>query len=129
MATPITEVKANDDETTSRLHTQPSGQLTVPTSTWDSLKTLSFSQQFKRLTEGKIPCERNSLLLGIGTGGAAFAVGMIARRSLKSSLNWGVFASIFVTLASFETCRSARKAEAKRMKVIVEDFQRKRGVA
>ncbi|PWN38350.1 uncharacterized protein FA14DRAFT_105997, partial [Meira miltonrushii] len=76
---------------------------------------------------GKIPCERNSLLLGIGTGGIVFAVGMIARRGLRSSSNWGVGASVFVTLASFETCRSARKAEAKRMKVIVEDFQRKRG--
>lgn len=125
MAMPLTETKEVDD-TPSKLH-QQTATPPVPSSTWDSLKSLSFSNQFKRLTEGKIPCERNSLLLGIGTGAAVFAVGLVARRGLKSSSNWGVGAGVFVTLASFETCRSARKAEAKRMKVIVEDFQRKRG--
>ena len=70
---------AGEDSSPSKLHKQTTNP-TGPISAWDSLKTLSFTNQFKRFTEGKIPCERNSLLLGIGTGAAVFAVGLVARR-------------------------------------------------
>ncbi|PWN94155.1 hypothetical protein FA10DRAFT_299465 [Acaromyces ingoldii] len=81
----------------------------------------------RRLGDGRVPCARSSLLLGMGTAGAVAGVGLVARRGMLRSANWGVGAFVFVSLVSWHTCRSARRQEAKRMKVIVEDFQKKRG--
>lgn len=48
--------------------------------TWEQLKTLSFRKEAKRLGQGKIPCARQSLILGLGTGTAISVVGLVAKR-------------------------------------------------
>lgn len=51
-------------------------------SVWEGLSSLSPSKQFKRFTSGRIPCERQSLLLGMGTGAGVLSVGLIAQRGM-----------------------------------------------
>ncbi|KDN41253.1 hypothetical protein K437DRAFT_249687 [Tilletiaria anomala UBC 951] len=72
----------------------------------------------------RIPCARNSLLLGIMTAGGVVGISAVARRGIRRALNWGVGGFCFVSLASWETCRRSRAAEKARMKMIVESYQR-----
>ena len=79
-------------------------------------------EDFKSLP--RVPCVRNSLLLGMTTLGGVAGISAVAGRGLQRSLHWGVGGFVFVSLASFTTCRQSRQAEKARMKMIVESYQR-----
>lgn len=44
------------------------------------LRTLDPREQGKRMSEGRIPCSRKSLLLGMATGAGFLGIGLVARR-------------------------------------------------
>ncbi|PWN28061.1 hypothetical protein BDZ90DRAFT_279193 [Jaminaea rosea] len=83
-----------------------------------------------RLTTGQVPCAKRSLLTGIAAGVGITAVGAIAGRKMLHASNWGAGAFVFVSLGTWQVCRSARSAETARMKTIIEEHNRKgRGAA
>lgn len=45
---------------------------------------------------------------------------------VRSSVNWGFVAFFVSSYAKFSTCQFARKAEAERMRFVIEDFNRKK---
>lgn len=55
----------------------------------------------RRLTEGKVPCARSSLLTGIATAGGITAIGLVTGRSMSHATRWGGGAFIVVSLASW----------------------------
>lgn len=45
---------------------------------------------------------------------------------VRSSVNWGALAFLVSSYAKFSTCQYARKAEAERMRIVIEEFNRKK---
>ncbi|KAK0557564.1 hypothetical protein OC846_000352 [Tilletia horrida] len=85
-----------------------------------AVQRLSPLDDFKNL--GKMPCARSSLLTGMATAAGVIGISAIAGRGLRRALNWGVGSFCAVSLVSWEMCRSSRRSEQARMKVIIDNF-------
>ncbi|CAO1630636.1 unnamed protein product [Parajaminaea phylloscopi] len=97
----------------------------TPASGTDGGNGTGITSSVQRLTAGKVPCARSSLLTGIATAGGITAIGLVTGRTMRHATRWGGAAFIVVSLASWETCRRGRIAEATRMKTIIEQHNRK----
>ncbi|EKD00668.1 hypothetical protein A1Q2_05028 [Trichosporon asahii var. asahii CBS 8904] len=87
---------------------------------WTAIKRIRPVEDFKNL--GNIPCVRNSLLYGIGTGVGIGAVRFLGTRVVSSASNWAVFSFCAVSLGSWEVCQKQRREELAKQRIIQERF-------
>ncbi|PWN50087.1 hypothetical protein IE53DRAFT_387641 [Violaceomyces palustris] len=86
----------------------------------EAISSIQPIQDLKRI--GTIPCARTSLLMGMATAAGVSGISLAAGRGLRRGLNWGVGSFIFISLASWETCRRSRKLEHQRMRTVIESY-------
>lgn len=60
----------------------------------------------------------------MATAAGVVGISVVAGRGLRRGLNWGVGSFLFVSIASWEACRSSYKAEQARMKTVIEGYKR-----
>ncbi|KAF8746525.1 hypothetical protein RHS02_00844, partial [Rhizoctonia solani] len=100
------------------------GTVTTPgtgtSRTLEALKRIDPVQDFKRIPS--MPCARESLLYGIGTGAGIGGIRFISSRSILTSCHWAVGAFVLVSSFSWYTCRSALSKEQRVMRTIAERY-------
>ncbi|KAG8754985.1 hypothetical protein FRC12_011033 [Ceratobasidium sp. 428] len=69
-----------------------------------------------------MPCARESLLYGIGTGAGVGGIRYLSSRRILLSCHWAVGTFVLVSSFSWYTCRSAMVKEQRVMKTIAEKF-------
>lgn len=77
------------------------------------------------LTVYQIPCARTGFLTGIGGGAAIGGLRYILGASIPKAANWAVGAFAAGSIIAFEVCQASRRAEAAKMKRVVEVYDRK----
>ncbi|CAE6469067.1 unnamed protein product [Rhizoctonia solani] len=77
-------------------------------------------QDFKRIPS--MPCARESLLYGIGTGAGIGGIRFISSRSVLTSCHWAIGTFVLVSSFSWYTCRSALTKEQRVMRTIAERY-------
>ncbi|CAK7214022.1 hypothetical protein SCUCBS95973_002001 [Sporothrix curviconia] len=100
--------------------TKPSHQQRASVS--DAVKSIKASDF---LTVYQVPCARQGFLTGIGGGAVVGALRYILGASVPRAANWAVGAFALGGIVSFEVCQAARRAEAAKMKRVVEVYDRK----
>lgn len=73
----------------------------------------------------QVPCARQGFLTGIGGGAVVGALRYILGAGVPKAANWAVGAFALGGIVSFEVCQAARRAEAAKMKRVVEVYDRK----
>ncbi|CEL62531.1 hypothetical protein RSOLAG1IB_04887 [Rhizoctonia solani AG-1 IB] len=100
------------------------GTVTTPAAgtsrTLEAIKRIDPLQDFKRIPS--MPCARESLLYGIGTGAGIGGIRFISSRSILTSCHWAVGTFILVSSFSWYTCRSALSKEQMVMRTIAERY-------
>ncbi|CAE6458240.1 unnamed protein product [Rhizoctonia solani] len=77
-------------------------------------------QDFKRIPS--MPCARESLLYGIGTGAGIGGIRFVSSRSILTSCHWAVGTFVLVSSFSWYTCRSALAKEQLVMRTIADRY-------
>ncbi|KAH7336937.1 hypothetical protein B0J17DRAFT_718849 [Rhizoctonia solani] len=100
------------------------GTVTTPTAgtsrTVEAIKRIDPVQDFKRIPS--MPCARESLLYGIGTGAGIGGIRFISSRSILTSCHWAVGTFVLVSSFSWYTCRSALAKEQLVMRTIADHY-------
>ncbi|CAE6493271.1 unnamed protein product [Rhizoctonia solani] len=100
------------------------GTVTTPEAatsrTFEALKRIDPVEDFKRIPS--MPCARESLLYGIGTGAGIGGIRFMGSRSILTSCHWAVGTFILVSSFSWYTCRSTLAKEQRVMRVIAERY-------
>ncbi|KAI9217305.1 hypothetical protein BC828DRAFT_391510 [Blastocladiella britannica] len=78
-------------------------------STWDVIKSINLDDM-KNI--GQVPCARNSLLYGMGSGFGAGVLRFAYQGRVLSASNYAVAAFCSVSIISWEVCRSQMKQRA-----------------
>ncbi|KAI7863578.1 hypothetical protein BDF14DRAFT_1885003 [Spinellus fusiger] len=82
----------------------------------EAFKTVKL-EDFKQVA--KIPCARNALLYGMGTGVSVGAIRYLMKRKVPTAANWAVVAFCGVSLVSFEMCHLERKSKIEKLHRII----------
>ncbi|KAI9027177.1 hypothetical protein CLU79DRAFT_740690, partial [Phycomyces nitens] len=82
----------------------------------EALKTVKI-EDFKDVP--KIPCARNSLLYGMGSGIGVGAIRYMMKQRIPTAANWAVGVFCGVSAISFELCQMARKQKLEKLQLIV----------
>ncbi|CAK7210326.1 hypothetical protein SBRCBS47491_000740 [Sporothrix bragantina] len=98
---------------------KPSSQRASVSDAVKSIKASDF------LTVYQVPCARQGFLTGIGGGAVVGALRYILGANVPKAANWAVGAFALGGIVSFEVCQAARRAEAAKMKRVVEVYDRK----
>ncbi|CAE6518183.1 unnamed protein product [Rhizoctonia solani] len=100
------------------------GTVTTPAAgtsrTLEAIKRIDPVQDFKRIPS--MPCARESLLYGIGTGASIGGIRFISSRSILTSCHWAIGTFVLVSSFSWYTCRSALAKEQRVMSTIAERY-------
>lgn len=88
----------------------------------DAVKSIKASDF---LTVYQVPCARQGFLTGIGGGAAVGGLRYILGASIPRAANWAVGAFAVGGIVAFEVCQASRRAEAAKMKRVVEVYDRK----
>ncbi|KAJ1303375.1 hypothetical protein OPQ81_011569 [Rhizoctonia solani] len=102
----------------------PDGTVTTPAAgtsrTLEAIKRIDPVEDFKRIPS--MPCARESLLYGIGTGAGIGGIRFISSRSILTSCHWAVGTFVLVSSFSWYTCRSSLAKEQRVMRTIAERY-------
>ncbi|KAJ1562695.1 Cytochrome c oxidase assembly protein cox20, mitochondrial [Cladochytrium tenue] len=79
-----------------------------PPSYADGIKSVRL-QDLRLDRVARMPCARDALLYGIGTGLAVGSARFLASRRPRSAGNWAIATFALTTLASWEVCRLQRR--------------------
>ncbi|CAE6415664.1 unnamed protein product [Rhizoctonia solani] len=100
------------------------GTVTTPAAgtsrTLEAIKRIDPVQDFKRIPS--MPCARESLMYGIGTGAGIGGIRFISSRSILTSCHWAVGTFVLVSSFSWYTCRAALSKEQRVMRTIAERY-------
>ncbi|QRV92464.1 hypothetical protein RhiJN_20482 [Ceratobasidium sp. AG-Ba] len=88
--------------------------------TLEAIKRIDPIDDFRRIPS--MPCARESLLYGIGTGAGIGGIRFLSSRRILLSCHWAVGTFVLVSSFSWYTCRSALSKEQRVMKTIAEKF-------
>lgn len=88
--------------------------------TLQAIKQIDPVEDFRRIPS--MPCARESLLYGIGTGAGVGGIRFLSSRRVLLSCHWAVGTFVLVSSFSWYTCRSALSKEHRIMKTIAEKF-------
>ncbi|KAG8762702.1 hypothetical protein FRC12_008904 [Ceratobasidium sp. 428] len=88
--------------------------------TLEAIKRIDPVEDLRRIPS--MPCARESLLYGIGTGTGVGGIRYLSSRRILLSCHWAVGTFVLVSSFSWYTCRSAMAKEQRVMKTIAEKF-------
>ncbi|CAK7241867.1 MAG: hypothetical protein STHCBS139747_003338 [Sporothrix thermara] len=116
---PTSEQSTSQQQQQQQQQQTPSPQRASVSDAVKSIKASDF------LTVYQVPCARQGFLTGIGGGAVVGALRYILGAGVPKAANWAVGAFALGGIVSFEVCQAARRAEAAKMKRVVEVYDRK----
>ncbi|KIH93911.1 hypothetical protein SPBR_06214 [Sporothrix brasiliensis 5110] len=119
---PSSQTQAESAQSAPQPSPAPAPPVKQTASVSDAVKTIKASDF---LTVYQIPCAREGFLTGIGGGAVVGGLRFVLGASIPKAANWAVGAFAVGGIVAFEVCQGARRAEAAKMKRVVEVYDRK----